>query len=207
MKHKFYIDTSKGATALVVLAFMAFYRDWDDVRAWLYLATHGMYGVFWITKSRYFPDSTWEKPASIALGAQTWFGLSLYWVSPWLICSHRTSYPGAWWLGMCVAIYSLGIFLHFAADMQKHMAMTLKPGTLLTGGLWSLSRNPNYLGELFVYLGFSLVAYHWAPLAALALFLVAAWLPNMNRKDRSLSRYPEYAAWAAKTKKLIPFVY
>jgi steroid 5-alpha reductase family enzyme len=207
VKHKFWIDTHKGSTALVTIAFIAWFRDWADPRAWIYLGMHGTYGLLWITKSRYFPDRNWERPASLALGLSTWFGLSLYFVNPWLIASHRTEVPAPWWLGMCVAMYTIGIFLHFTSDMQKHMAMTLRPGVLLTDGLWSLCRNPNYLGELFVYLGFSLVAYHWAPLAALALFLVGVWIPNMNRKDRSLSRYPDYAAWAAKTKKLIPFVY
>jgi steroid 5-alpha reductase family enzyme len=41
---------------------------------------------------------------------------------------------------MCAA----GIFLHFAADMQKHISLALRPGQLVTEGLWSRTRNPNY---------------------------------------------------------------
>jgi steroid 5-alpha reductase family enzyme len=207
VKHKFWIDTHKGATGLAVLAIMAAYADWQDARLWLYLGMHGTYGILWITKSRYFPDRTWERVVPLSLGLTTWFGLTLYWCGPWLIASHRTAAPPPWWPGLCVAIFTCGIFLHFVSDMQKHMSMTLRPGVLLTDGLWSLSRNPNYFGELLVYGGFAMLAYHWAPLAVLALFTVGIWIPNMQRKDKSLSRYPDYAAWAAKTRRLIPFVY
>jgi protein-S-isoprenylcysteine O-methyltransferase Ste14 len=207
VKHKFWIDTHKGATGLAVLAIIVAYGAWQDARLWLYLGMHGTYGILWITKSRYFPDRSWERVVPLSTGIATWFGLSLYWCGPGLIASHRTAAPPAWWPGLCVAIFTTGIFLHFVSDMQKHMAMTLRPGVLLTDGLWSLSRNPNYLGELLVYGGFTMLVYHWAPLAVLALFTVGIWVPNMQRKDKSLSRYPEFAAWSAKTRRLIPFVY
>jgi hypothetical protein len=32
------------------------------------------------------------------------------------------------------------------------------------------------------------------------------WPPNMRRKDRSLSRYPEFEAYRQRTKLFIPFV-
>lgn len=207
MKHKTFIDSHKGATGLFVLGCIAYYRDWSDLRAWLYLAMHGTYGILWIIKSHYFGDRQWERPISISYGLTTWFGLSLYWVSPWLICSHRTAIPPAWYLGLCVFIFTIGIFLHFVTDMQKHMSLQLRPGVLITEGLWGSVRNPNYLGELLVYLGFSMVAYHWAPLAALALIIVAVWIPNMLRKDKSLSRYPEFAAYRARSNLFIPYIW
>ena len=42
-----------------------------------------------------------------------------------------------------------GIWLHHTADCQKYFVLQDKP-SLITDGLWSLSRNPNYLGELFI---------------------------------------------------------
>ena len=86
------------------------------------------------------------------------------------------------------------------------MAMTLRRGTLITDGLWSLSRNPNYLGELCIYLGFSLLPMHWAPLCGLALIVGGVWVPNMRRKDKSLSRYPEFAQYKSNTKLIIPYL-
>lgn len=206
LPHKYYIDSHKGLTGPFVLGLIAYYHAWDNLLAWIYLALHGTYGGLWVLKSRYFGDKNWERPVGIGVALYTWAGLSLYWITPWLIVSHRNHPIAPWMVGLCIAMYSFGVFLHFASDMQKHMSLAYRRGTLLTDGLWSLSRNPNYLGELFIYLGFSLLAMHWIPLAALGAFVVTVWIPNMRRKDRSLSRYPEFAAYKAHTKLLIPYV-
>ncbi len=206
LPHKYYIDSHKGLTGPFVLGLIAYYHAWDNLLAWIYLALHGTYGVLWVLKSRYFGDKNWERPVGVGVALYTWAGLSLYWITPWLIVSHRNHPIAPWMVGLCIAMYSFGVFLHFASDMQKHMSLAYRRGTLLTDGLWSLSRNPNYLGELFIYLGFSLLAMHWIPLAALGAFVVTVWIPNMRRKDRSLSRYPEFAAYKAHTKLLIPYV-
>jgi steroid 5-alpha reductase family enzyme len=143
---------------------------------------------------------------SIWYGLYTWFGLSLYWVSPWLIVTHRNHPAPPWFYALCISMYSFGVFFHFAGDMQKHMAMQLRRGHLLTEGLWSRLRNPNYFGELLIYLGFSLVPLHWAPLAALATIVSIVWIPNMLRKDKSLSRYPDFAQYKAQSKYILPRV-
>ena len=60
--------------------------------------------------------------------------------------------------------------------------------------------------ELLATLGFALLAMHWLPLLVLAAFIVFFWVPNMRRIARSLSRYPAYAAYRARTKAFLPFV-
>ncbi len=160
MKTKHFIDIHKGATALVVFAMLAAYAQWDNPTAWLYLALHGSYGVLWVLKSRIFPDKQWEQPATLAYGLVIWAGLSLYWVGGWIVMAYAVHAP-LWWLALCVSIYAFGIFFHFAADMQKHTALQLRPGHLITDGLFAYSRNPNYFGELLIYAGFGLLAVHW----------------------------------------------
>jgi protein-S-isoprenylcysteine O-methyltransferase Ste14 len=206
MRQKHFIDSHKAATGLFVLLLIALYGQWDNPTAWVYLALHGAYGALWVFKSQVFPDKQWEQPASIGYGLVIWGGLSLYWLAPWLLMARGVHAP-AWCLGGCVALYTLGVFLHFAADMQKHTFLRLRPGELMTDGLWSRVRNPNYLGELLIYLGFGLLAMHWAPLVIVLLFVLFVWLPNMRRKDRSLARYPEFAAYKSRTRLLIPFVF
>ena len=102
-------------------------------------------------------------------------------------------------------MYAVGVFLHFAADMQKHVQLTLKPG-LFYDGLWSRSRNPNYLGELLIYASFAVLAYDYAWISAsvLAVFMVIVWIPNMIKKDKSLSRYPEFDAYKKRSGLLFP---
>jgi protein-S-isoprenylcysteine O-methyltransferase Ste14 len=77
---------------------------------------------------------------------------------------------------------------------------------LITDGLFARTRNPNYLGELLIYLSFAGLALHWAPLVVVALFLAIVWIPNMRRKDRSLARYPEFADYKDRSYRLIPRV-
>jgi len=101
----------------------------------------------------------------------------------------------------------MGVFFHYAADMQKHAHMKLSPGNLITDGLMARCRNTNYFGELLIYLSFALLSRHWVPLAVLAAFMVIIWFPNMRRKDKSLSRYPEYAEYKKRSSLLIPFIW
>lgn len=202
MRQRHFIDSHKGLTGPAVLAMMAYHHQWDNPTAWVYLALHGTYGLLWILKSRLFGDRQWDQPTTLRYGLTIWAGLSLYWYGPWVLTSRGVRDPG-WYLGLCIACYALGVFFHFASDMQKHTALRLRPG-LLTDGLWGCSRNPNYFGELLIYLGFCLLPRHPGPLLALGLFVVAVWIPNMLRKDRSLSRYPGFAEYRARTPMLLP---
>lgn len=204
MKQRHFIDSHKGATFLWVLWCIWFFNQGSNTTAWVYLGLHGTYGVLWLLKSRLFGDSKWDARTGLPYGLAIWCALSLYWLSPWIICSVPVHAP-AWWIGMCVALNVLGVFFHFTADMQKFATLQERRG-LITTGLFSRCRNPNYFGELLIYLGFSLLAMHWIPLAALALFVGGLWLPNMIRKDRSLSRYPEFAAYRKRSALFIPFV-
>ena len=205
IRHRHFIDSHKCATAFVVLAMIGYHGAWENPTAWVYLGLHGTYGFLWAWKSRVFGDSQWEKPCHPLYGIGIWGLLSLYWIAPWIITS-RDEQVVPWFVGLCVAMWGIGVFLHFASDMQKHVHLRLRPGTLFTDGLWSRVRNPNYLGELLIYLGFSLLALHWIPLAGLGLVIASIWIPNMIRKDRSLSRYPEFAEYTARSKLIIPFV-
>lgn len=206
MKQKHFIDSHKTVTCIAVLILMAAYRQWDNPTAWVYLALHGTYGILWVLKSQIFPDKSWEEKTGLGYGLVIWGGLTLYWVAPWMLTSRGIQAP-PWYLGICLSLYVLGVFLHFAADMQKHTALKLRPGHLITDGMFARCRNPNYLGELLIYLGFGLLAMHWVPVVILALFVGVVWVPNMLRKDRSLSRYPEFEAYRRQSKMFIPFLF
>lgn len=206
MKEKHFIDSHKGVTALLVAGLIIWKGAWDNPTALLYLALHGSYGLMWVIKSQTFPDRSWEKPCSGMRGLVIWMALSLYWIAPWIIVQYDVRAPG-WLLAGCAGIFALGVFLHFAADMHKHTQLALRPGQLIDSGLWSRLRNPNYFGELLIYLSLALLARHWLPLLILALFVLCYWLPNMWRKDRSLARYDGFGAYRARSWLFIPLVY
>ena len=85
-----------------------------------------------------------------------------------------------------------GSFLHFSSDMQKHTSLKLRPGNLIVDGLFSKSRNINYFGELLIYISFSILSMHWVPFVVLFIFILFVWVPNIIKKDKSLSRYDNF---------------
>jgi len=206
MKQKHFIDSHKGATAPVVFFLIYYFNQWENATAWVYLAIHGSYGIMWILKSRIFPDKTWEEACSIWYGLYIWGGLSLYWISPWIIMSGAVESSPVY-VGMCVTLFSLGVFFHYVADMQKHAYLKLNPGQLITEGLMSRCRNTNYFGEFLIYLSFALLSQHWLPITVLLSFMAIIWLPNMLRKDKSLSRYAEFKEYKKRSSLLIPFLW
>ena len=191
MKQKHFIDTHKGATVPMVLILIWYFHQWENTTAWIQLALHGSYGIMWVLKSMIFPDKTWEANCSIWYWLYIWGGLTLYWISPFIIMSTPV-YNSPMYLGLMVAIFAMGVFFHYASDMQKHAHLKLKPGELITDGLMSRCRNTNYFGELLIYLSFALLSRHWLPIVVLVSFMIIIWLPNMRRKDKSFYRYPDY---------------
>ncbi len=206
MKQKFFIDTHKSMTFFAVLAMMYYFDQFQNQTAWIYLALHGTYGLLWVAKSRIFPDRQWEKKANLIYGLVIWGGLSLYWIAPYLIASRAQAAP-AWLMATCISLFGFGVFLHFTTDMQKYIELTYNPNNLITDGLFSKVRNTNYLGELLIYLSFALLSMHWLPLLVVALFFGIVWLPNMIKKEKSLSRYPGFPEYKNKSKFFIPFLY
>jgi steroid 5-alpha reductase family enzyme len=85
--------------------------------------------------------------------------------------------------------------------------LTQRPGNLISDGIMGKCRNINYFGELMIYLSFALLAMHWLPLLFLGLMMAIVWLPNMIRKDRSLSRYSDFERYKKKSKLFIPYIF
>jgi steroid 5-alpha reductase family enzyme len=201
MKVRHFINLHKALTAVVVIALMVFFGNFS-IAAWIYLALHGTYGLLWLIKDRLYPDQQWEQ-------AITWPGalggmgvLSLYWVAPLLLIASGVA-PSPPLIAAAISLNILGVFLHYASDAQKHFTLKYKPG-LITEGFFARCRNTNYLGEILIYLSFAMLAMHWLPYVILAGFALVLFLPNMRRKDTSLSRYPEFEAYRQHSGLLLP---
>ena len=206
MKQKFYIDTHKGLTSIYVLSLIFLFSAWENTNIFIYLALHGSYGILWILKSYIYPDRQWESTCSIWYGLFIWMGLSLYWISPYIIITQNINPPN-WYLAVCIMIYIIGIFLHFTSDMQKFTQLKYKPNMLIKNIMFSRIRNMNYLGELLIYLGFSLLAMHWIPILVLFIFIIIIWIPNMIKKDKSLSRYNDFDDYKKNSYSFLPYLW
>ncbi len=201
MKAKHPINLHKGSTFIFVLALMVIYQNFT-IGAWVYLALHGTYGILWLLKDRLFPDKQWEQEIPIWVGILSFFLINLYWVAPFILISSG-SVPSPPLIAAAIFINLLGVFLHYTSDAQKYYTLKYKSG-LITEGFFARCRNTNYLGEVFIYFSFALLVQHWLVFVILGLFVAVIFFPNMLKKDKSLSRYPEFEEYKANSGLILP---
>jgi steroid 5-alpha reductase family enzyme len=62
--------------------------------------------------------------------------------------------------GAGVAIFAIGLFIEATADLQKLAFNTPKRSSVwIDSGIWRMSRHPNYLGEIMVWVGMYIFAF------------------------------------------------
>jgi steroid 5-alpha reductase family enzyme len=201
MPIKYPINLHKGLTAFVVFGMMCWF-DNLSIGAWVYLALHGSYGFLWLFKDRTYPDKKWEEIVSIPYAILVFVALGLYWIAPFILISMDKA-PGNIMISAAIALNLFGMVLHFGSDAQKYFTLRQKPG-LITNGFFARCRNPNYLGELMIYLGFAMLSMHWMGYIGITLFFLFVFIPGMLRKDKSLSRYPNFEDYKKRTGLLFP---
>ncbi len=196
------INLQKGGTLPFVLALMWATDTWTAT-AWTYLALHGSYGLIWLLKEAVMPDPRWRVRVTFG-GALMSFLLVLgpYWLAPVLLVRDGTEQP-AGVLAAATIVYAIGVVVMMASDAQKLFVLQVRRG-LITTGFFARVRHPNYLGEMLLYASFAVVAGHVLPWIVLAWVWIGIFLPNMLGKEASMSRYPEWAAYKARTGMLLP---
>ena len=75
---------------------------------------------------------------------------------------------------------------------------------LIDTGFFRHVRHPNYLGEMMIYGSYALLVGHWFPWAVLAWVWLGVFATNMAMKEASMSRYPQWAEYKARTGMLLP---
>jgi len=196
-----FINAHKILTPVVVVAMMAYFNSWG-VLAWVYLALHGTYCLLWMIKEYTYRDRRFEESIHPVAGVIFVFGmLGMYWIAPYIIISNDLEAPN-WLIALSIFLVVLGVFYHYVSDAQKHAVLSIQK-KLITTGLFSRSRNPNYFGEMLIYLGIALLAQHWVPFIALA-YWWTFFVRNMLKKDKSMSRYSEFAEWKKRTGLFFP---
>ena len=195
------INAHKILVIPIVLALMWHFHNWSAA-AFLYLGLHGTYTLLWLIKQAVFPDKRFAEPMPLWIGVFTPFlPLMGYMIGSYLLISEYTLLPN-WVFAVGPFLVLLGVFLHYVSDAQKFFVLQVRKG-LIVDGLFARTRNPNYLGEVLIYVGFVIVSWHWQ-----AALVLAGWflyyVRNMRQKDKSMSRYPEFAAYKQRTGMLLP---
>ncbi len=209
LKFSWVINTQK-AGSFFFLGFLMWWYGNTSTAAWIYLALHGSYGLVWLLKDMAFPDPGWQVKVTWGSALAGIFGLGMYWSFGWLLISGvaQPDYPlpvGAWYC-LCISLVITGSALMTAADAQKYFTLRIKRG-LITDGVHTYVRHPNYLGEMMIYGGFALMVGHWLPWLWLAYVWLGLFAVNMATKEASMSRYPDWAAYKKRTWWLLPWIF
>lgn len=115
------------------------------------------------------------------------------------------------------AVMACGLGLETCADLQKNAAKKKAPYAFVSTGLFSFVRCPNYLGELFIWLGMLLQGTtalrgfgQWALALlgyALIVYIMFSGARRLEiRQNKNYGNDPAYRAYARRTPILIPFV-
>lgn len=205
MKDSTIINLHKALVAPVVIGLMLIYSNWS-VEAFIYLALHGTYSLLWLMKQALYPDRRFDqkRPLWISL-VFVFLPLAGYYLAPFLLISRPVTLPPVM-LALVLFLYIVGIFLHYVGDAQKYYTLRYHRG-LIQEGLFSKTRNPNYLGEILIYVSFASLSLHWLPFLILGGWLFGFFIKNMRAKDRSLARYPEFEAYRETTGLLLPKIF
>jgi protein-S-isoprenylcysteine O-methyltransferase Ste14 len=207
IKMAWVINLHKFLTVFVVALLMIRFDNYSTA-AWVYMALHGSYGFCWLLKHLVFRDPKWETRATFGGAIALFMILALYWAAPFLLISDvlgaNRPAPPDWLIAFCIALFTFGLMIMFASDCQKQFTLKYRR-SLITEGMFRYVRHPNYLGEMMLYAAYALLVQHWIPWVILAYFWTALFLVNMLMIESSISRYPEWEEYKARTGMLIPW--
>jgi len=201
MKLNQVINLHKGLTLFIVLGMMFIYNNFS-ISAWIYLSLHGTYGILWLLKEKIFPDPYFKDEINNITAFIGFIFLGSYWVAPFILISSQKDIPNAL-IAFCISINILGVFLHFASDAQKYFTLKLKKD-LIKDGFFKRIRNTNYLGELLIYISFSILSMSYIPFLILGIFFFLVFIPRMLKKDKSLSKYKDFKEYKSKSGLIFP---
>ncbi|EGR34892.1 steroid 5-alpha c-terminal domain protein [Ichthyophthirius multifiliis] len=181
------INTFKGSTGIFLILLMCYYNNFS-LSAYLIFILHGSYGFIWIAKDLLFPDKSWQVKQTIFSSLVACAILLSYWSIGWFIISRRAiTNPSLERIAVSCFCYIFGVTLMVVSDVQKFITLKYKQG-LITDGLFSRCRNPNYLGEIILYGGFAIVGGAWENYALLLFIWTTLFNLNIYLKELSFSK-------------------
>lgn len=203
---------------------------WDSYAAWLLLTFHATYGLMWAHKLTLGYTATSHldivRCNDIMLAS---FLIYVHWLFPLLpllligITRPQLTYVGitlAWLLFIWGSFYQFVSDVHFTLFMAHQSEMQRIKDLLPPeyqelieieprpkANLWSITRHPNYFGELLIFFSFIFCSASVLPLILLAAIVLFLWIPAIHQSDKELEKDPTGDTYQASTSKLIPFIY
>lgn len=116
-----------------------------------------------------------------------------------------------------IGLWTFGFLFEVVADYQKSQfrANPDNKNTFIDSGLWSISRHPNYFGEIVLWLGITLAAFSGTqsylvfitPIFVALLLIFVSGIPMLEQKaDARFGLDEKYQQYKKSTPTLIPFI-
>ena len=225
-----FYDLTGGITYLSTMAFMAYrhqeiFGNWD-LRSLVLTALIGIWAIrlssFLFTRvKRVGKDGRFDSlKTSFTRFLLTWMlqGLWVFMCTyPALIALGSPTKNETTFLGIGAAVWLLGWLYEVVADTQKtnFNKDPKNAGKFIDIGVWKQSRHPNYVGELVLWTGITIIAvpvYEGAQWLALITPLFVYWLLNKvsgvnlleERADKKWGSDPKYQQYKAQTPVFFP---
>ncbi len=120
--------------------------------------------------------------------------------------------PVLGWVGCACLVLGLAVRLAAVAALRRQFTTVVTivaQHHLVDSGPYRRVRHPAYLGLLMSLLGFGLCSGHWVSLAVAIGLPLAAIVYRIRVEERALLQHfgPAYAAYASRTKRLVPGIY
>ena len=116
-------------------------------------------------------------------------------------------------------IWFIGILFEIIADEQKRRFRLNEKnrGKFISSGLWSISRHPNYFGEIILWIGIAIISlptlsgFQYVTLISpLFIYLLLTRISGVNlleeSSDKKWGDLPEYEQYKRETPALVPFI-
>ncbi|OJG98139.1 hypothetical protein RV18_GL003456 [Enterococcus termitis] len=118
-----------------------------------------------------------------------------------------------WWNGLGIVVWLIGFGFEVVGDYEltKFKRNKNNKGKLLTTGVWSLTRHPNYFGEALSWWGIFLISLNqtrniWGFIGPLTITLLLLFVSGVPLLEKKYKDRPDFLAYAAKTPKFVPFI-
>tara|TARA_B100000963_G_C22504330_1_gene615298 strand:+ start:164 stop:865 length:702 start_codon:yes stop_codon:yes gene_type:complete len=213
------IETGKHSLGLILeyhkslwpisCLFFTLYHNNLSIRNSMMSAFFSVYGILWVIKSNTFYDKLFyfdkQYHHNLLTSIINFSSINVYFLYPYLSSTNQNEITSIETFLAC-SLFSVGGFFHYAADSQKFYTLKYKPGHLIKDGLFSIVRHPSYFGEFLMWFGLSTISgynniYSYIPILWLFMATVLIGIP---RKEKSLSKYPDFLEYVKNTSMLFP---
>jgi len=165
-------------------------------------ADAGMPGPWWKgTRGEWFVVAQVALIVLVFFGPRRWFG----WPASALPLPAVRLVAGTTLAVLGAALFLAGVF-HLGSNLTP-LPYPKDGGTLVQSGAYRLARHPLYGGGILACAGWGLILGSIPALLYVAALCVLLDLKARREEAWLVERYPEYGAYRARVRKLIPFLY